>query len=555
MSMNQITDLASSPLAGSAEPTTGRSVADLLRVQARLRPDAVVITGDGRPATYGQLDERSNRVADALVAMGVVHGDRVAYLDRNATEYWEVFFGAAKIGAAVSPVNFRLAGAELLTVLDDAEPRVLVIGSAFLPALEGGLPDGLPVVVVEDPAAGAVAGREAGAGSTEGTGPAGWREYEEWIATAQPIDPGGGASGDDLAVLMYSSGTTGRPKGVRTTADNLLWGIDNFVAEFAPDEDAVSLVAPPYYHVAAGGWALIVMSTGGRIIQVREPTPARLMDLMQTHRATHAALVPAIIQIMVSTPEGLAADWSSLHHVVYGGSAISAQLIARATEVIGAELTQSYGLTETVGIATLLRPEDHLSPDPRRYRSAGRAASGVDVAIFDPETGQPVGPGEFGEIVVRGPNVTPGYWRRPAETEALFWPGGWMRTGDGGIIDDAGYVTIVDRIKDLIVSGGENVASSEVEQTLQGHPDVVEVAVVAAPSERWGETPHAYVARRPGSEVTEEELLAFCRQHLAGYKCPTALSWITELPRNASGKVLKKDLRAPLWADQPRPVG
>jgi acyl-CoA synthetase (AMP-forming)/AMP-acid ligase II len=478
------------------------SVAAVIRARAAADPAAIAITGDGRELTFGELDERSSRLANALAGLGVRRGDRVAYLDQNATEFWETMFAAAKLGAIMAPLNFRLAGPELKTILADAEPAVLVAAEALLAGLP---PDTVP------PATAVIA-----VGDT----------YEPFLLSGAPDDPGEQATGADIAVLMYSSGTTGAAKGVCITAENLLTGVATFVGEFAPDAGSRSLVPPPYYHIAASGWSLIALSVGGRVVQVREPRPDHLLDLMQAHATTHAALVPAIIQIMVELPQAQTADF-----------------------------TQSYGLTETVGVGTLLRPDDHRSADPSRLRSAGRAAAGVEVAVVNPGTGAPLPPGQTGEIVIRGRNVTPGYWRRPEATAALFLPGGWLRTGDAGQLDADGYVTIADRIKDIIISGGENIIPGEVERVLAEHPGVLEAAVVGVPSERWGETPLAFVVRRPGPEVTPDELIAFCRGRLAHYKCPAAIEWTQALPRNPSGKVLRRKLREPYWKHLDRQVG
>jgi acyl-CoA synthetase (AMP-forming)/AMP-acid ligase II len=502
------------------------SVAAIIRTRAAADPAAIAITGDGRELTFGELDERSSRLANALAGLGVGRGDRVAYLDQNATEFWETMFAAAKLGAVLTPLNFRLAAPELTGILKDAEPAVLIAG---IP-----LPETVPTPVIR-------------VGD----------EYEALLNSGAKTDPGDQAAGAELAMLMYSSGTTGASKGVCITAENLLTGVAAFVDEFSPGPDSRSLVPPPYYHIAASGWSLIALSQGGRVVQVREPRPDHLLDLMQAHATTHAALVPAIIQLMVELPQAQTADFGALRTVVYGASPIDVGLLRRAVDLFQAEFTQSYGLTETVGVATLLRPEDHRSPDPARLNSAGRAAACVEIAIVDPATGEHLTKNQTGEVVIRGRIVTPGYWRRPDATADLFLPGGWMRTGDAGHLDADGYLTIADRIKDIIISGGENIIPGEVERVLAEHDGVLEAAVVGVPSPRWGETPVAFVARGPGREPapTDAELLAFCRERLAHYKCPTRIEWVQALPRNPSGKVLRRELRAPYWQHLDRQVG
>ena len=258
---------------------------------------------------------------------------------------------------------------------------------------------------------------------------------------------------------------------------------------------------------------------------------------------------------MVELPQAATADFSALRTVVYGSSPITTGLLRRAVEIFQADFTQSYGLTETVGVGTLLRPADHRGADPARLRSAGRAAAGVEVAVVDPAAGAALPAGQTGEVVIRGRNVTPGYWRRPEATDALFLPGGWLRTGDAGQLDADGYLTIADRIKDIIISGGENIIPGEVERVLAEHEGVLEAAVVGVPSPRWGETPVAFVTRRPGCDPAAEELIAFCRERLAHYKCPSRIEWVEALPRNPSGKVLRRTLREPYWQHLDRQVG
>ena len=517
------------------------SVAAILRSQARQRPSSMAIRGEGRSITYGELDARSSQLANALRGLGVGRGDRVAYIDRNATEFWETAFAAAKIGAAITPLNFRLTSGEIATILRDAEPSAVVIADPVRSALEPTWrPHSVATLVVGDLVAPTASNEFA---------------YEDVLRAHEPRDPGDEATGSELAVLMYSSGTTGPSKGIQITAGNLLFAVANFTNEFRPDESSSNLVSPPYYHIAASGWSLIAMHAGGCIVQVRDPLPRTLLSLMVEERTTHAALVPAIIRSIVEMPEAWEADVSTLRTVVYGSSPIDRVLLARAVELFDADFTQSYGLTETVGIGTLLRPADHVGGDVTRLRSAGRAAADVDVDIVDVESGQPVPANQVGEIVIRGPQVTPGYWRRPAENAALFLDGGWLRTGDAGRMDDEGYVYIVDRIKDIIVSGGENIPPAEIEAVLVEHPGVSEAAVVGVPSERWGETPMAFVVLRPDAVVGAEELIEFCRERLAHFKCPTGVQFMESLPRNPSGKVLRRELRRPFWAQRDRSVG
>ncbi|MCD9153865.1 long-chain-fatty-acid--CoA ligase [Aeromicrobium duanguangcaii] len=518
--------------------TGAHTVADLLRTSSQAHSASPAIVGEGRTVTYGELDTRTNQVASGLLAQGLDRGDRVAYLARNGTEFWELFFGTAKSGAAVVPLNFRLSAPEIAWILSDAEPSVLVVED-HLTGLVPADYTGLRVVFSQE---------------GEPTVPDGWVGYEPWLAQQSATDPRQDVTGDELLSLMYSSGTTGTPKGVTTTGDAMLAAVAAFSAQFEVGPDTVSLVPTPYYHIAAGGWSLISLAHGGQIIQFIEVTPQSMIGLLVAHRATHVIMVPTVMAMVIANPQAAAADYSSVQHLVYGGSPISETVMLGTQKIFDAKLSQSYGLTETIGVLTILRPEDHVVGADSKLQSAGRAVPGVELRVVDGE-GKDVPAGEVGEIVTRGANVTRSYWRRPDATEASFFDGGWFRTGDAGYLDEDGYLFLKDRLKDMIVTGGENVYPAEVENVLMAHPAVQEVAVIGIPSERWGETPHAVVVTRQGESVTSEEIIAFCRERLAHYKCPTSVEVIEMLPRNPSGKILKRELRAPHWAAAERTIG
>jgi acyl-CoA synthetase (AMP-forming)/AMP-acid ligase II len=319
----------------------------------------------------------------------------------------------------------------------------------------------------------------------------------------------------------------------------------------------VSLVPIPYFHIAGAGWCLVTIAARGTLVQTAEPTPFSMLDQLVRYKVTHTAMVPAVIQILCELPAAKEADFSALRQIVYGASPISEPLLARAVELFKAEFFQSYGLTETIGVTTMLMPDQHRLDNPvkGRLRSAGNAVPGMEVRVVDLVTGETADPDVVGEVVVRGPCVTPGYWRNPEATEESFLPGGWLRTGDAGYMDADGYLYLQDRLKDMIVTGGENVYPAEVESVLAAQPSVLESAVIGVPSEKWGETPHAVVVRRPGApEATGEELIAWLRDRIAHFKCPTAVTFTEALPRNASGKLLKRELRRPWWQNTDRQV-
>nr|BFE61440.1 fatty acid--CoA ligase [Dactylosporangium thailandense] len=416
------------------------AVLSLIEASVAKFPDKTAITGDDVTVTYAELWRRSE-------AFAVRKGERVAYRDRNRTDFWALLLACLRAGATLVPINFRLS--------------------------EG----------------------EAG-----------------WIAA----DAGIGEVFDDAPVMiMYSSGTTGRPKGVIVDDAQLAWTVGAFGALFEVDEHAVSLVPTPYHHIAGTGWSLITLAAGGTIVQNAEPTPASMSRQLVGYRATHAAMVPTLIQALTDAP----ADFSALRHIVYGGAPITPTLVGRATEVLGAHFHQSYGLTETTGVATVLEPEEHHANG--RLTSVGRPLPGLEVRVCD------------GEVLVRGPSVTRGYWRGESVAD------GWLHTGDGGAFDADGYLYLRDRIKDMIVSGGENVYPAEVERVLAGHPQVLDVAVIGVPSARWGESPIAVVV----ATGPVDDLIPWSRERLAHFKCPVAVHVVDALPRNASGKVLKRLLR------------
>jgi long-chain acyl-CoA synthetase len=357
-----------------------------------------------------------------------------------------------------------------------------------------------------------------------------------------------------VAFLPYSSGTTGLPKGVMTS-NAAFFGFAPLLAElWELGPDSVLLIALPLFHMGASGWATIAMTRGGATVLARDPDPAVLADLLPRHQVTHTVLVPSVIQQLLEVPGVEAADFASLQVMGYGASPISETVLARAIDTFGCKFWQGYGLTETTGPATMLGPDDHVphGPGSHRLRSCGVLVPGYELRIVDPHTGADVPPGDVGEIWVRSRYLMKGYWNRPEETARSTAPGGWFRTGDAGYFDDDGYLYLHDRIKDMIVSGGENVFPAEVENALMAHPAVADAAVIGVPHERWGETPKAVVVLRPGAAASADELAAFCRQRLAAFKCPTSVDFVASLPRNPTGKVLKTELRAPFWEGRDR---
>jgi long-chain acyl-CoA synthetase len=416
-------------------------------------------------------------------------------------------------------MNWRLAAPELAAVIRDSRARVLIAGPAYA-----------------DVAAELVDGR----GQLVLVGHA----YEAWLGAHPAVDPGHRGGAHEVIVQMYTSGTTGVPKGVLTTHRNLA-----AAAETSPlwafDASTVSLTPLPMFHIGGIGWAFVGLWNGAATILVRDFDPLAVLETLERRRVTNAVFVPTMLQMLTAVPGAAERDFSNLRSIAYGASPITTTVLKAALRTFRCPLFGIYGLTETTGAITQLDPTDHDPDGPREHllRSAGRPYPWVELRIVDPDTGTRRGPRQVGEVWLRAPNVAAGYFNRPAETASALTDDGWLRTGDGGYVDEEGYLFLTDRIKDVIVSGGENVYPIEVEEVLSQHPAVLEAAVIGLPHERWGEAVTALVVRRPGRAVDPGELLAFARERLAGYKLPRRVEFVEELPRTPTGKVLKRELR------------
>ena len=449
----------------------------------------------------------------------MVPGDRVAYVGVNAPSFLEVLYGAAKIGAVATALNNRLAPAELDGILRDAEPAVLVQGAGEPEPVVADRPWLRRVVTAEG--------------------------YEDWLQGHPAEDPGFESMPHDPAVVFYTSGTTGLPKGIMLSGDNMSQALAILHYDAGFDSTSVALSPIPFFHISGFGTAVVATLNGSALLLDTETEPNALVDLLVRRRVSHAAVVPTLVQRMVNLPAAATADWSALKYLIYGGAPMPLPVIQRAATLFGCSFLSSYGLTESNGGVTVLWPQDHF-PEPGReqqLRSVGRVMPGVELIVADPSTLQPVPTGTRGEVLIRGGHVMLGYWNNPAATAAAITPDGWLRTGDGGSFDDQGFLYLHDRLKDMIVTGGENVFPAEVESALTAHPAIAEVAVVGIPSRTWGESPYAIAVLRPGAEVSAQALIDFAREHLAHFKCPVGVEFVDALPRNASGKLLKSRLR------------
>ena len=513
-------------------------IGDLLDRAADHHPERLAVVGGDVRLAYRSFRERVARLAAALSALGVQPDERVAVLDKNSSRYLELYFGVPRAGAVVVPLNYRLALPELAYILNDSSATTLFFSNEYAQEVEElrrELPSIRNYVCLENKLRWGLA-------------------YEELLANADPSALPASRSRDDVLLQMYTSGTTGRPKGAMLTHDNMVANTLTALAERDYTARDTYLHVAPLYHCAdLEIFYGMTFACAGNVV-LREFRPEAVLETIQRERVTVAFLVPAMINALLEHPGLAGYDLSSLRLIVYGGSAIPEDRLRAALERLPCKLSQGYGLTETSPILTVLPAADHVleGPHVRRIQSSGRPARGVEVKIFD-EREQECPPEVVGEIVARGKNIMKGYWKNP-EATAHALRGGWFHTGDMGFRDADGYIYIVDRMKDMIVTGGENVYPREVEEVLYTHPDVLEAAVIGVPSERWGETVKAVVVRRDGRTVTGEELIAYTRERVARYKAPTSVDFVGALPRNPSGKVLKKVLREQYWQGHSRRV-
>jgi fatty-acyl-CoA synthase len=498
-----------------------------------------IIDGD-RQFTYRSFAERTHRLANALQGIGVVAGDRVSFITYNTHQLLEAYYGVLEAGAVLNPINIRLAPHEIAFILDHAASRVVVFHRDFLPLVEQiapGLASRPTFVVLEGDAAGLVD-----------------HEYEALLAggSAEPLHPMIDENG--LAELFYTSGTTGMPKGVAMTHRELY--LHSLVAELGLgfDQDDVVLHVVPLFHVNGWGTPHFVTMIGGRHVMLRRFDPGALMELVERHRVTRLLAVPTIFNAVLNHRERASRDLSSLRKVIIGGAPASPSLVASLEKELGVQAIVGYGLTETSPIITLAQPRQFLTdrepPERRQERQSmtGWAIPGVAVRVVDADGRDVRADGaQIGEIVVRSNVVMDGYYRDPDATAAAIRDG-WLHTGDMATIDEAGYVLIKDRSKDIIISGGENISSVEIEVAIGAHPAVLECAVVAAPDEKRGEVPVAIVVLKPDQTVSAADLRAFCRDRLATFKVPKKIEFRDALPKGGTGKILKAELREPFWA-------
>ncbi len=492
-----------------------QTFADPLIRATQVAADRTALISEGRRFSHAELRSRCRRLASVLRNKGAEPGDRIAILAANSNHYIESYVAIPAAGFVIVPLNTRHAEPELRYAIEDAGARILLTDRD-----PGALRDLCQTVVMIP------------------------EEYDGLVEAADEAELGVGVTDDSLAGLFYTGGTTGVSKGVMLTHRNLIANTFHFMTMAPPDRDSVYLIMAPLFHAAGSNGVLGGIWTGSCQIPLKVFDPVTALDYIEKYKVTHTLGVPTMLAAIAELQHAEPRDTSSLKMIAHGGSPIATEVVRRAAEAFPtAEFVHVYGATETSPLVTGLRNEQDLL-DEDRSRSCGQALIGVQVKIID-EAGEELPPGEVGELAARGPNIMKGYWRKPEQTDEVLQDG-WYRSGDMGYMDDEGFVFLVDRAKDMIVSGGENVYCTEVEEALYKHPAVLEAAVFGVPDEDWGEAVHAVVV--PRESVTAEELIAFCREHIAGYKLPKAITLSSEeLPKSGPGKILKRELREPFW--------
>lgn len=515
------------------------NLGQILKRNAEKFPNKTGLKYQGLEISFRELNERVNAVANTLAELGVRKGDRVAILAQNCPEYIESYFATAKIGAVAVPLNFRLAEKEIDYIVGNAEASALILEHQYMPVtrlVRENRPKMISIVI----------GKEI----------AGCQSYHKIISDGETKEPEVEIDQGDLAIIMYTSGTTGLPKGAMLTHKSIIANtINQVITERVREVDKI-LICTPLYHIAATAPLLSHYYMGCTAVVLREFTPVSVLEGIQNEKVTYILLVPAMINFILQVPNLRDYDLSSLELVTYGAAPISLGTIKDAMAKFGCAFMQYFGQTEASPILTRLPYEDHLPRSPEdkmeRLNSAGKAMINVEVKIFDQDDGE-VAPGIVGEIVARGDILMKGYWKIPEATEKTL-RGGWLHTGDLGMTDEEGYIYIVDRAKDMIISGAENIFPAEVEKVINDHPKVLESAVYGIPDEQWGESVKAVVVLKPGATATAQEVIEHCKSNLASYKKPKVVEFMDAIPRNASGKILKTVLREREWEGRKRRV-
>jgi len=511
------------------------NTADFLSIATSICPERTAIVFEGKKYTFSQLNERVDRLANALLKLGVEKGDRIAMLQVNCNQFVEAYFAAAKLGAIYVPLNFRAKGNELTYMLNTAEASTLLVGERYIApvnSLRSALTSVRHFISIESKHDGML-------------------YYEDVIASASAAEIFTEIDDDDTTILMYTAGTTGFPKGVMLSHNSFAIYVLENVTPADPELEERNILTVPLYHVA-GIQAMMAAIYGGRtLIMERQFDAKEWMELVENEKANRAMMVPTMLKQLMEHPDFDKHNLSSLKVITYGAAPMPLEVIKKAVEVFpGVSFINAFGQTETASTITTLGPEDHIISGTeeerekklKRLSSIGKPMSDVEMKIVD-EDGRELPVGQVGEIVARGPRIMTGYWKDEEKTEKTIDKDGWVHTGDMGYMDEAGYFYLAGRATDMIIRGGENISPEEVEAVLLTHPKVEEAAVIGIPDEEWGEQPRAIVVLKQGEVATAEEIIQYCRERLSSFKRPRSVVFVDELPRNPMGKILKRVLR------------
>jgi len=512
------------------------SLVDLFRWRINQSPHNVAFKFLDKETTYQDFDSSANKVAQGLIAEGCKPNARVAFLGKNSDTF-EFFYGNMKSRTVPVAINWRLAAPEIAFILNDSESEILFVDGEFdelIKQVENEIPKVRKIITI-------------------GNSNADWENYKAWRDRQENIDPMLASKSEDDVLQMYTSGTTGLPKGAQLTNANILTAAPMVDQTWCKDwhEGSVNLICMPVFHVAGGLYAILGAIFGCKNIIIPEVDPGLILELIESEKIELALFVPAVILFLLQHPKSGETDFTSLRQVVYGASPIAEDTLIKAIETMQCDFWQVYGLTETCGMATTMTPEYH-DPAKGKLRSCGQPYPGIEIKIVDTNNNQ-LGTGEVGEILIKSGTVMKSYWNR-SEATAETIVDDWFYSGDAGFFDEDGFLFIHDRVKDMIISGAENIYPAEVENALMSHPQILDAAVVGIPDEKWGETVMGFVILAEDASISEDEIIAYSREKIAGFKCPKTIKFINEIPRNPTGKVLRRKLREPYWKGKKRNI-
>ena len=520
-----------------------QTLGDVARYHGHHRPDSTAFIFENRITDYRTFHQHTSQIANGLLSEKLPSQSRVAVMAKNSDWYYELLIACGKADMVTVGINWRLAPPEVAFILNDAEAPILFLDAEFVPlfeAIKNQLSWVAKVIIM--------AGEDSN-----------YPGFKAWRNTHAKLDPDIDVDPGNVAVQMYTSGTTGHPKGVQVQ-HRAFFDLNRITAESGIEEEEwtqwsehdVSLNAMPNFHIGGTGWAMIGMYAGAKNVVLSEFTPGGCLQAIRDYHITKLFIVPAAMQFILADPTCSTTDFSSLKYMLYGASPIPLPLLKRAMDVFKCGFVQLYGMTETIGYGSYLSAEDHIPSDNPRLRSAGKARLGIELAVKDHE-GRLLPSGVIGEICIKSPSNMLGYWKRDEATGSTLVDG-WIHTGDAGYMDKDGYLYVQDRIKDMIVTGGENVYPAEVESVLFDMDEIADAAVIGVPDEKWGEAVKACVVLKPGTEISSDEIIAQTKLKVAGYKAPKSVDFLAVLPRNPSGKILKRELRKPYWEGRARQV-